>query len=175
MCEDITARSLGRGKLPFLVQVFIAGYPCIRKGERDVSSDKTAPVDLYRQIWESVSIGSSPEGHGEARRHLRYIDSTISRMAANAATEEEVGLRPAAATASPARTLSSLRTHPDLSVRTAGQTTRLKLALFEVRNCSLPVHLEQHTWEMMRLLTNQIANCSQLSTAQVDFGNLLSC
>jgi hypothetical protein len=61
------------------------------------------------------------------------MDSTPSIIAANAAVVDEAdeSLRPDDSTPL-ARALSSLRVQPDLWVRSAGQTTRLKFALRDV-------------------------------------------
>jgi hypothetical protein len=67
-----------------------------------------------------------------------------------AAVEDDEERLGAAATSSPASTLSSLRVHPDRFVSSAGHTTRLKFALCQLGQSSC-VSLEVHTWGMMHL------------------------
>jgi hypothetical protein len=69
---------------------------------------------------------------------------------AAAAVEEAGELRRPRDSALPeARTLSSLRVHPDFWVSSAGQTTRLKFALCNIRGIFRSV-ANMRTWEMLR-------------------------
>lgn len=80
-----------------------------------------------------MSIVSGPEGLVDCR-HSCYIDSAPSKTAANAATEEEAEEMLGADDTLPlASCASSLRVHPDFCVSSAGQTTRLKFALCDIR------------------------------------------
>lgn len=73
-----------------------------------------------------------------------------SAMATSAAAFDEAGWKLAAALTAPERTLSSLRVQPDFSVKTAGQTIRLKFAL-ELVSRRPNDEVGKHTWEMTHL------------------------
>lgn len=109
------------------MQVFIAGYPCMRKGGAIQSQDgvilETRMVECIDRIGMSMLL-----------RHRCYIDSTPNIIAANTAMVDEAGVRliPELVVFPAARALSSARAHPDRLVRSAGHTTRLKFALRDV-------------------------------------------
>lgn len=77
-----------------------------------------------------------------------------------AATIEKDGEKSVAAALSPARTLSSSRVHWVLSVSTCGQGTRLKVALWHVRQ-ALGCEACRRTLDMMHPQTSRTAIGSQ--------------
>jgi hypothetical protein len=90
-------------------------------------------------------------GSSMLHRHRCYMDSTPSISAANAAAVDEAEDSLTPEDVPPlARTLSSLRVQPDLSVRSAGQTTRLKFALCDV-NVMIACLGNKLTWDTRRL------------------------
>lgn len=126
---------------PSVCKYFIAGYPCMTK--------RAGPsYHLMRRARKGERVDQI--GVQQLHRHRCYMDSMPSIIAANAAAVDEAGesLPPAADEPPAASTLSSLRVQPDFSLRSAGQTTRLKFALYSVRFILMFLR-STHTWETM--------------------------
>jgi hypothetical protein len=81
------------------------------------------------------------------RRHCCYTNTRLARTMASAAKKGDVEDDAGAAEVWPsAKAFSSVRMQPVLSVSSVGQTTRLKFALWNVRQPSLAVYEVDIRW-----------------------------